>query len=242
MPRILVLVLSIDREPWRTIEQLGQRRTWAAKSDADVLYYYGRDGLRRHATRVAARAGLTSSLSVRAAAAPCRLAGDRLWCDVPEVYRFTLPKLLAALRWALAHREFEYVYRTNTSSYINLDRLQVVAEGLPRERCYAGWVIRRDPDGLPFVSGGGMLMSRDVAEAFATRSDWNWGTTDDAAFGEAAAAMRLDLVPLDRVRVRTIDDVAALTEEQLATTFNYRCKTEARNDHEIMVALDRRLR
>jgi hypothetical protein len=275
-PRILVLVLSIDREPWRTIETAGQRETWAAPETrppgCEVVFYYGRNGIRRYPGRIAARLmrmnGSTATvargsenasffaraigsvgerslarISTRAAAAPCELVGDRLLCPVPEVYALTLPKLLAALRWAVSDPlgEFDYIYRTNTSSYVNLWRLQSVAAELPRARCYAGWIVRRPSDGLPFVTGSGILMSRDVAQAFAEHTSWNWGTIDDGALGEAAAAIGLRPIELDRLRVRDAASVDDLTEERLLETYNFRCKAVNRTDYEAMLAIHRRL-
>lgn len=273
-----MLVLSIDREPWRTIEATGQRATWAARGSrppgCEVVYYYGRQGLRRHPARVAARlmrsdgsdsvvrrpapdasavdrllaaagrAGV-SRVSERTAAAPCTLVGDRLSCRVPEVYALTLPKLLAALRFAAsgALGDFDYVYRTNTSAYVNLRRLQAVAAELPSTRCYAGWIVERKSDGLPFVTGGGILMSRDVVQLFAERTSWNWGTIDDGALGEAAVDLGLAPVRLERVLVRGADDVASLTEDVLRQTVVFRCKTHTarRTDQEAMLALHARL-
>lgn len=273
-----MLVLSIDREPWRTIEATGQRATWAAPGarppGCEVVYYYGRHGLRRHPARAAARlmradgsdsvvrrpatgasavdrllaaAGRASVswVSERTAAAPCTLVGDRLSCRVPEVYALTLPKLLAALRFVAAGAlgDFDYVYRTNTSAYVNLRRLQVVAAGLPRTRCYAGWIVERKSDGLPFVTGGGILMSRDVVQLFAERTSWNWGTIDDGALGEAAVELGLTPTRLERVLVRGADDVAGLPEDVLRKTVVFRCKTHTaqRTDQEAMLALDARL-
>lgn len=275
-PRILVLVLSIDREPWRTIELQGQRRTWAAEAvrpaGCEVVFYYGRHGPARYPARVAARlmrvdgatpvvrkaspgASLPARLlgrggraavawiSERSAGRPCRVAGDRLYCDVPEVYMLTLPKLLAALRAGVAGAwgEFDYVYRTNTSSYVNLDRLQAVAAALPRAGCYAGWIVKRPLDGLPFVTGAGILMSRDVARRFSERRDWNWGTIDDGALGEAAAGMGLAPIRLERVLVRDVEAARRLTAEELQAAFSFRCKSTNRRDHEVMLAIHRRL-
>lgn len=275
-PRILVLVLSIDREPWRTIETEGQRKTWAAPDarppGCEVIFYYGRNGIRRYAGRVAARImrvnGSTATvargsqeassiaravgsighrslarISTCAAAKPCELVEDRLHCRVPEVYSLTLPKALSALRWAASGvlGEFDYVYRTNTSTYVNLERLQSVTSELPGAQCYAGWVVRRPSDGLPFVTGSGILMSWDIVRAFSERTSWNWGTIDDGALGEAAAAIGLRPIPLDRLRVRDATAVAGLTDEQLRNTFNFRCKAANRADHETMLAIHRRL-
>lgn len=268
LPTILVLVLSIDREPWRTIELEGQRRTWAAPESVPdgcrVVFYYGHPGARTQAARVAARLarlrgsslparalahasrGALEDISIRSATAGARLAGDRLWTRVPEAYAFTLPKLLAALRWATsgALDPFDYVYRTNTSSYVNIERLRATAAVLPRTGCYAGWLGRPPETGPSFVKGAGILLSWDVArEVAGHRGPWSWGQTDDAAVGAFLAARGTDPIPLPRTLLRRPEDVAALAEEELRTSCQFRCKSHGaeRQDHVTMATLHARL-
>ena len=255
-----MLVLSIDREPWRTIEREGQRRTWAAAdavpAGCRVVFYDGRPGAGARAGRVIARLARTgvppfpaafAAVSARAAAAPARAAGDRLLTAAPEAFAFTLPKLLAALRWAAgsAAGSFDYVYRTNTSSYVRLARLQAAAAALPRSGCYAGWLGRTPAAGPPFVKGAGILLSRDVAAEVARHhGPWPWGAVDDAAVGAFLAGRGFEAVPLHRGLLRSPDDVAALPEDELRKTFLFRCKSQggARVDHLTMQALHARLR
>ena len=249
LPRILVLVLSIDREPWRTIEVEGQRATWAAPgavpAGCRVVFYSGRSGPIAQAARVAARLN-RHGLAVRSARAGAELRGDRLHTRVPEAYRYTLPKLLAALRSAAsgALGEFDYVYRANTSTYLVLDRLQREAAALPRERCYAGYLGKPPASGPPFVKGSGILLSRDLVTRVAETTDpWPWGDVDDAALGRAMAAWGIAPIPMGRVLVWHPGDVAGLSDEVLRTGVQFRCKSHegTRNDDVTMRALHARL-
>jgi hypothetical protein len=253
---VLVLVLSIDREPWRSIEREGQRRTWAAPERVPggcrVVFYYGRGGAAAQAGRVAARLararvapGLFAALARRSAAAPSTLVGDRLLTRVPDAYAFTLPKLLAALRWAAsgAAGAFDYVYRTNTSSYVNLARLREVAAGLPADGCYAGFLGRPPAEGPPFVKGAGLLLGRDLVEAVAANDRWGWGAVDDAALGAFLAARGVEPIPLPRVLVHDPAEVAALSDEELRAAPHFRCKSRGatRSDALTMAAIHARV-
>jgi len=269
LPSILVLVLSFDREPWRTVERQGQRRTWAAPESVPpgcrVVFYDGRHGLQAQGARVAARlarlegrdvvsrlvggaAGrAATALANRSGSAPARLSGDRLQTQVPEIYPFVLPKLLAALRWATsgAAGRFDYVYRANTSAYVALDRLQEIAAGLPRTDCYAGWLGRPPASGPPFVKGAGILLSWDAAERVARhRGPWNWRRVDDAALGDFFSERAVAPIELQRVLLRRPEAVLELPEDELRSSSQFRCKSTSgeRIDHLTMVALHTRLR
>lgn len=268
LPTILVLACSTDREPWRTIERDGQRRTWAAPElippGCRVVFYSGRHGAAAQAGRVLGRlarvqgpdpvrrlVGAASrrafaAVSTRAAAAPPRLEGDCIWTRAPEAFTFMLPKLLAALRWATsgAAGRQDYVFRTDTSAYVALGRLREVAAELPRTGCYAGWLGRPPPQGPPFVKGDGVFLSWDVAEEVAAyRGPWRWGAEDDAALGAFLLARGTEPIPLPRSLARTPADVAQLSEEELRSAFVFRCKSQGgdRVDHLTMQALHARL-
>lgn len=105
--RILVLVLSLAREPWRTIERAGQRATWAA-ADLD-----------------------------------------------------------------------SYLLRTKAACYVERRRLQATVAALPGTGLYGGFV--GESEGCPFVSGTGMLLSRDVVEMAVADPDWEFDRVDDVA-------------------------------------------------------------
>ena len=76
------------------------------------------------------------------------------WCDevavMPGVFRRTLDDSVD-LMW-------DFIFRMNSSSYVDKVMLKAFAETLPRERCYCGI------DGGGFASGSGFFLSRDMVE------------------------------------------------------------------------------
>ncbi len=267
-PSILALVLSVDREPWRGIEIDGQRATWASPEaipeGCEVVYYYGVEGLYRFVGRAVGRMALVGGgnpvsravrrsgesllarISKHAAGVPAALDGDRLTTHVPDAHKFTLAKLISALRWATApdRSRFDFIYRTNTSSYVTLPRLQEVAAAMPQTGCYAGFIGQHPSKQCAFASGSGMLLSWDIAARAASEpTGWDWGTIDDAALGDFLATNGIVPEPLPRVAAHDLRDIESLSDEELRKAFHFRCKSssEPRADAAIMQAIHRRL-
>ncbi|ALV43104.1 hypothetical protein AU252_19690 [Pseudarthrobacter sulfonivorans] len=242
--RVLVLVLAMDAQPWRMIEDKGQRETWAAEPRADVpaFWLYGRTGMSSTMARYAQRAvqRFAPAAAFRAysrlvgtwlASRPVRLAGDRLVTGVPETYLNTNAKNMSGLRHLLATLDFDYVFRTNTSSYVNLSMLEDYVQALPDTGFYGGFVGERD--GTKFASGTCTLMSRDLVEYAVNDQAWEFGLIDDVAMGRSMARASVEVQPLNRLDVLTPEDLNALTSGDLEGAFIVRCKSSGGREHDI---------
>jgi hypothetical protein len=68
--------------------------------------------------------------------------------------------------------EFDYILRTNLSSFFPFANLLAYEDKLPREKCYCGiaqfhpkgWNIPGELDTIPYISGAGIILSRDLAK------------------------------------------------------------------------------
>ncbi|MDQ0689851.1 hypothetical protein [Arthrobacter sp. W4I7] len=241
--RVLVLVLAMDAYPWRMIEDEGQRKTWSAAPSVPVFYLYGRSGkltrtLARYVQSGVRRCaggrffGLYSRFSGSwFAGRKVRTEGDKVYTGVPETYLNTNAKNIAGLRHLLATQEFDYVFRTNSSSYVNLAMLDEYVQDLPEVDYYAGFI--GESGGTRFASGTCTLMSRDVVETAATDRSWEFGLIDDVAMGRAMARAAVEVQPLRRVDVLTPEDLSALTAEDLRDTFVVRCKSSSGRGRDI---------
>jgi len=253
-----VLVLSIDREPWRSIELNGQRATWAAPSKLDdaapVLFYRGRlTGLVRFAVASITRALLIAgsdkagSLAETARDRFIRIVGRRyhqsssttvsdiITTDVPETYAMVTTKLFASLTHVLATEEFDYLFRTNSSTYVDRQRLVEFAEDLPRSGYWGGFTGVFE--GVTYTSGAGTLMSRDCV-ADAVRVKWDWDLVDDVALGRVLTSLGIEAQPLPRPILESVESVDTAELD----AFMWRCQgVQERNDAQIMLALHRAL-
>ena len=157
-PKILFMVLHSEAEPWRAIGE-AQLATWMPHmpDGCSALHYVG--GARR-----------------------AHLDGATLRLEASEGALARLgPKTLEAFAWAVANRDFDYVFRTNTSSYVDAQLLQEFMAAKPRERYYGGHVDERYG---AFASGCGYAISRWMPSLTTsryggrwTRSAWRSGAT-----------------------------------------------------------------
>jgi hypothetical protein len=212
--RILVLVLGARVRPYPLLAHV-IGRTWASMdvADVDALFYDG-------------------------GADRARLDGRRLALpvadDLPNVGR----KTLACFEYVLANRDFDLVFRTNCSSYVDLPNLREYALGHARvDRFYAGSV--RVHDGVQFASGSGYFLSRDLVElAVRQRAEWDHSLLDDVALGAIVARAGVEPAPLPRHDYATLADARDADTSQ----FHFRCKTyswQRLEDARIMIAVHR---
>lgn len=80
------------------------------------------------------------------------------WCDAPALMSKRLVETLNDDAEGSFCAGWDFIFRTNSSSYVDKLRLLEHAHKAPRKWCYQGI------DGDGFASGSGFLMSRDVAE------------------------------------------------------------------------------
>jgi hypothetical protein len=243
--RVLVLVLAMDAQPWRMIEDQGQRATWAAdpSSDMPVMWLYGRSGrvirtLARYAQHGMQRytppsvfEAYSRVVGAWAASLAVRVVGDRLQTGVPETYLNTNPKTIAGLRHLLATREFDFIFRTNTSTYVNLKMLDEFVQSIPADGFYGGFVGERD--GVRFASGTCTLLSRDLVKHAVNDPEWEYGVIDDVAMGRCMSRARVAVQPLVRVDVTSRVELEALDSEDLSCAFVVRCKNPSDREYDI---------
>ena len=133
--RILILVLSYTEHPYNGMMQ-AQQETWdSVKPDGlKTVYYTGK--------------GLNTDFFV-----------DTVTYNPPvsdEYYEMHW-KFKLALDF-IKEVPYDFIFRTNSSSYINKEKLLKHAETLPKERCYSGWSLGEKEA----VSGAGIWLSPDM--------------------------------------------------------------------------------
>jgi len=237
MKKVLVLVLSFEKEPWRSIETLGQRATWAAKpiTDVPVYFYYGVISGPRYWAYSTISKGLHMMGQPRLRRAflrfigprhtfRARQSGDRIDVDVPDFYGNLGAKTVAAFRHVLKEHPFDYLYRTNTSSYTYLPLLRQYVQSLPATRYYGG-PIDIKPD-VSVINGAGLLMSRDMVELTAYDPSFDWDLMEDAAIAHSLARAGVRPQSLPRILLTSTVAVQSVLPDQWRNCFNVRCKTE----------------
>ena len=113
------------------------------------------------------------------------ITDDTVYVKGAEDYTYgILYKSLVAMK-AFQAENYDYIIRSNLSSFYILDRLYKELSSLPRENCYAGVMGRHDT--INFVSGCGFVVSKDIASYMVEHLDKVWDDFvrhDDVCFGK----------------------------------------------------------
>src|SRR5207244_4309286 len=117
-----------------------------------------------------------------------RVDRRRLVVPIPDDLANVGRKTIAAFEYALENRRFDLVFRTNCSSYVDLPNLRAYAEGYARLRRFYAGVLGGAAGGVPFASGSGYFLSRDLVELVVQeQADWDHTKLDDVALGTLLA-------------------------------------------------------
>ena len=188
-PAVLILVLSRRSEPFRSLEA-AQRATWMSElpPNVRVLHYWATTApLVTMPTRLLLRLlEWTPRIRTRVLRwfgrrASARSHDGSLKLDMPDVFHLINAKTIGAFRYVAAYESFDYVYRVNSSAYVDVLLLLEWLGSLPRHECYAGSVVRKSS--FPYVFGAGIALSRDLVAKCASAEDWNYSVIDDRAIG-----------------------------------------------------------
>lgn len=145
-----------------------------------------------------------------------------------------LEKTLAGFDYCLRNFTFQYILRTNISSFYVFPLVrQLVLPSLPRSGCYAGV---QGYDGGPFASGAGFFVSPDVATLLLERRQSLSSTLlDDLAIGRFLQSSGVPVFPLQRFNFiherDTYNDAQRLAEAARCNTYHFRVKNEYNRAH-----------
>jgi hypothetical protein len=140
-----------------------------------------------------------------------------------------LPTTLSALDYITSNFDYDFIVRTNVSSYWNTSRLITVLNSMPRTDLFMGLVGTTSIHDfqLNFVSGAGMIMSRDVVEKILlNRFSLDFSYIDDVAIGILARELELKLTPGIRQDFSRITSLLARRSNELSENYHFRLRSE----------------
>jgi hypothetical protein len=243
-PKILVLVLAIDKNPWKRIEIEGQIATWRGSSQKNVkiLRYVGAnpkysvwkllDKLWKVNQKIHGLSrGRISIFSLNAVLkrrqiikAKVNLSSNEILTTVPDLYSLIGAKTLDAFDASILEFEFDYIFRTNVSSYLDIKELQRYVTGKPNSSYYAG--VIGNHQGINFASGCGYFISRDVViKVLKNRDLWDHNLIDDVSLGKLLTEeLNINIQEVKRIDLISADlDLDQIRDNPLSV-FHYRCK------------------
>lgn len=179
------MVLSYNAPPFDLLMQT-QQETWDSVNVEGVktVYYHG---------------GVPESemLHCSVTYSNPRSSWKRVALQCTDAYYYMGAKFKKSLDCVFDDRmeldDFDIIFRTNSSSYVNKKKLIEFAEKLPKEKLYAGWEIKGN-EGFNIVSGAGIFMSRDVAEILRDEIDPNFEKEEDYYIGQILSQHNIPII------------------------------------------------
>ena len=263
MNKVLIAVSQANQEPWNSIWTNGQQNTWMASSanGVKVVNFYSKNApliikklddfheknrYRRHISVWQGRLDklFTGLISKNIPDYILDQSNDLLLINSWSTY-FTLGRRYMGLyKWFLAQKEYNFLFTTNTSSYINQKKLfEVIQSFNEGHLVYAGFLIP-EFEVNQFVSGAGKLLSRKVVEIIVNNSaSYKHSYLEDVDLGHFMREKGISPISLSRIEIRNPQEVPDISEATLREEFHFRCKSfeNPRKDAEIMLQLHERI-
>jgi hypothetical protein len=195
--KILILILACKSPIYLRLESVIDN-TWNSiyHQHIETYYYYGNSNIEYHDNR-------------------------NIYIQSGESLAYATHRTIRCFDYCLNNFDFDYILRTNCSSYINKNLLYDLVQTLP-ETVYAGVVGVHN--NMKFASGAGMLISRNNIEYLVDyKNHINMNLIDDVAIAECLNKKNT-ILPLDRYDFNCSLDLP--NEEILKRTYHFRCKCE----------------
>lgn len=157
----------------------------------------------------------------------------KLITESPEDWSLIGLKTILAFKYLLENYEFDYIFRTNTSSYLDVSTLLDYLAKKPRKSMYAG-VIGTVFGNTRFASGAGILLSRDLVQRISDNSGlWKHGLVDDVAIAELISSFQdpsVILSELPRLDFASLEEAKSTNVDIIKGNFHFRCKTNSADE------------
>lgn len=268
-PRVLIVIGQVLIDPWLSITINGQFPTWLKDAQGmgiPVRHSHGRksgpltravdrghEWLRWHGRgrtvvpRIDAAIGRPALMWIPTVQVGTFVFPDAVgWQqDLVDMYALQRWKVVGSLTQAM-QEEFDLVYFTTASSYVNVRVLMSTLSALPQTGLYAGTVHQDAISGTHFASGASRVMSRDVVAAVLdNRRGYRNDVMEDVGLGRLIADLGFPLAALPSMNVSSPEALASVTDEQIRENFHFRMTSGHpgnRQDAPLMLALHERIK
>ena len=243
--RILVAILATEESPWIDIEKFGQDITWkmnpptgtqviryTSEQKKDRVYFSSEILWNLSRFKILTRLKYLRSLKnywnkyLNNLKPDIDQNGSTVLIHLPEAYSLIGLKTIKFFEYALNNYQFEYLYRTNVSSYVDLSTLSKAVSALNCESPIYGGVEGFEKE-TSFASGSGYLIDRDsLKRVVSNKSKWDNFEIDDVALGKIIKnELKLSVTKFKRTDIPFACQ-ANLSNVGISGVFHYRCKAK----------------
>lgn len=257
---ILIAVSQRDVSPWGEIRLFGQEVTWVKRfrrSGVRVVYYLAQEPTRYQQTsdhyrefsrfreylgRIQGNIDKVLMKLVKFKEPDFKFLEERheLHVSCPSTYFKMHERNFALFKWFLEKNNEEFLFRTNTSSYLNQAAISSYMNPIKNLSSFLGGTLSSEGE-HGFISGAGILMPRQTIREIL--NNWNLlerHIIEDVALSRLSRRLGIPLIDLPRLDFNSPNLLERFERNILNSNFHFRCKgsIRPRQDIEIMKILD----
>lgn len=144
-----------------------------------------------------------------------------------------LIKTIESIKYLLLNEDFHYIFRTNMSSVVDLNKLYNLLENYDKD--YSGVV--GEIHNVKFASGAGMLLSRYMCNYLIKNECFlDYNLVDDVSIGFLMKQNNISLHPLTRFESYFYEnDISQITNDLIKNYYHFRCKSSFTDIYTILL-------
>ena len=126
-----------------------------------------------------------------------RFNNNVLYLNIAKDLQTQAERNIKTFEWALENLEFDFIYRTTTTAYINLEKIYKNIQNKKAENYYSAPEVRYKE--IKFGSGAGYFLSKDLVQLVVdNKHNWDYSLLDDVALGKLLNSLNKKLTPNSR--------------------------------------------
>ena len=132
-----------------------------------------------------------------------------------------LDKTIKSIEYVLNNLDFDFIFRTNMSSVVDLNKLYNL---INHDMEYAGVI---NDYNVKYISGAGILMNNKTCKLLiANKNELNYNVIDDVSIGELMSNKNIKLTPLTRFEAYNYENnINLITKDKIINYYHFRCKS-----------------
>jgi hypothetical protein len=166
---------------------------------------------------------------------------DEYQCHVLDTLLTLRWKQLSIYKFILKNFEFDYIYETNASSYIDIPNLLKETKLLNASPLYAGNVPAKT-----FVSGANRFFDRAALNLLVVRRvHWSATKLEDVAIGNLMRKHSIPIIKSSSLTLSSTNELRAISDARIESEYHFRTKSYVegkRADSDIMKLLQERFK
>lgn len=148
-----------------------------------------------------------------------------------------LDKTIKSIEFLLKTSDFDFIFRTNMSSVVDLNKLNNLLTTCKND-CYGFIGYHND---TKFASGAGMLFSRKLCNYLINNNKFlHYELLDDLAIGSFLQSRNIEIFPLTRFEVYDYENnINDISKDLIKDYYHFRCKSINNNEIKTLLMMQK---